>query len=342
MFTGLSKRAVAFGTAWLFALAPLPALAAEKLPASVQTMVTAAEKAFAAADFGRASELFEQAWKASPHSTTLLYNAARAAELTKDLDRADDLYQKYLGLTGHEAKFLEKAKAYLLDVQAGKKALKVAKAKEKANDAEKLRTDRRYHESAAAFRLTYLLDEANLEYLRLAGMTAALGCDEGPARAYLNEYMAKGPPDSPQRTDAQLRLDGLAKDCAKEAKVPVVAAQTVAPAPAPAAGPGRTIGMIATIGGVVIAGVGAGLYFGASSDGTKLVSDMNANVYPGSYAAATSDRSAIEGRMTTGAVVVGVGAVAAAAGVVLWLSSGPSSSAAIVPTSNGFSLAVAF
>lgn len=344
--------------------------AAAPLSASTETLVATAEKAFAAGNFGRASELFEQAWKASPEASALLYNAARAAQLGNDLDRAEALFEKYLALSAHEPKVLEKATGYLADVKSAKKAQRVDKAKAKARDGEQFQREGRYRDAAASYRDAYRLDDGNGEYLFRAGMAAALGCDVSAARQYLREYLQKAPPDAAERTDAQLRLDAVAKDCgvkddaganpgapgpgpAKQSAAPAESGQAErsggpalavgkdSPSSSAAPGGGGTAGAWTALGGAAVAAVGAGLYILARSDGANLVQELGPAPTLAGWTAAESRRASIERQMTTGAVVVGVGAVAAAAGAVMWLSSGRATKAALVPSADGFTVAVA-
>ena len=323
------NRGVIWLIACLFALVAQPAFAAAPLPANVQTMVTAAEKAYAAADFAGASDLFEQAWKAAPASTTLLYNAGRAAQLAKNLDRAEDLYQKYLALTGQEPKFLEKSKAYLLDVQQAKKAVRVEKAKAKAQVAEQFQNDKRYRDAAAAYRDAYRLDEANLEYLFKAGQTASIGGDDDAAKQYLTEYLAKAPADAAERADVERMLRGAAPKSRDAPKKDEVAERVAEKQPPPSGGSGRTVGLITAIGGLAVAGAGVALYATASVYGHN---DSAGNL--------VVDRA--DAGQTVGPIVAAVGGAAAVAGVVIWLLSDSPKSVTVVPTWNGINIAWQF
>lgn len=331
------------------ALPPAPALAA--LAPSVQAVVTNAEKAFAAGQYDRASELFEQAYKAAPAEATLLYNAARAAQLGKLYDRAEALFVQFLALKDRDAKYAEKATGYLPSVRSERDLARATEAKAKAKDGENMQRDKRYSEASAAYRDAYRLQPTNFEYLFRAGSAAALGCDETMAKQYLADYLKRAPADAADRTEAQARLVSMATNCKNgrhvsesEHVVKVVEEHSVRDAAPVAAGGTSSTGLYVAVGGGALALAGAGLFAATVGDAADLAAATQANSagkIDGTYYddAVTRTNAINQSRMIAGALG---GAGLVGAGVGLWLMMKAPAKVVVLPAADGVLLSWRF
>lgn len=311
-------------------LAVVPAQAEERrLAPSVLALVGLAEKSYQEGQFDRASELFEQAWRAATAESTLLYNAARAAQMARQWDRAEQLYGDYLAGEGQDPKFLAKAQRYLVDVRLARVKARANDAEQKAKVAGELQAAGRYREAAAAYRDAFRLDGTRFDYTLQAGLTLALACDEAAARLYLEQYLQLAPSDAADRPEASVRLQGLAASCRNQRPTqsdPDGAGPPAIVGKAQPTGSGAMVGVLTAVGGVLLASVGGTLYGMASADDTALQKALHPpggeliSEYTPTTAAAA--KASIEGRLTAGAVLLGVGGATAAAGVVIWALAG--------------------
>ncbi|MBM4346023.1 MAG: hypothetical protein FJ100_21830 [Deltaproteobacteria bacterium] len=338
----------------MFAITACPMARAAPLSPTVQAVVTTAEKAFGAGQYDRASELFEQAYKAAATETTLLYNAARAAQMAKQWDRSEALYVQYQALPNRDPKYVDKATQYLPDVRAARQAQRVDEAKAKAKDGDQYQKEKRYREASAAYRDAWRLIPEQLEYLFRAGAAAALGCDEAVARQYLTDYLQKAATDAPDRIEAQARLDGIAKTCKdghpiSQSEVVVRKVdETVVRRTGDTASDGTgSIGLWVAVGGGVAALAGGVIYgIGAANRADFEAStkkDANGLIGNGwTVETAKARATEIGNQQTLGAVVAGVGVAAGVAGGVLWWLGKGDSKVAVAPTPAGAVLAWRF
>ena len=301
----------------------------------VQTLITAAQKEFDAANFERAGQLFLEIWRQDKTLPPALYNAARAWHLAGKLDKADALYREYLALPGIEAAARSKIDEHLAD-------LRLRRSEAYADDAAQA-------EKAANFALAVRLWGEALQIqprpawlLRRARAEHLAGNAEAATKGY-DRYLELATETAPERADA-LRWRAELQPSAPAAPK---ALGTTAPSLPSEAGatayqrletaPDRTLAWILTGGGAAVGLAGAGLYLATLSDQAAHEASLEARTdgkFSGTaYEDAKASADAINGRVRLAWAVGGAGAVAA--GVGAWMLLKTPGKVAVAPVPGG-------
>ena len=330
----------------------------------VQTLISAAQKEFDAANFERAGQLFLEIWRQDKTLPPALYNAARAHQLAGKPDKAEELYREYLGLPAIEASARTKVEEQLAE-------LRLRRSELHAEDAMRAEKAGNYALAVQLWGDAIQIQPKPAWLLRRARAAHLAGQAEAAVQGY-DRYLELAPKDAAERADAQRWLTEL-RPAAVPAKpvvvppaeppvnptvpapvnptvaVPVTTAQAapVAVAPrqaAPAvvvagAEPVASSGVAwaLTAGGATIGLAGVGLYLATLGDQVDYDASLQAKAggkFSGTNfedAQATADR--INGRVHLAWAMGGVGAVATGVGV--WMLLKTPKTVAVLPTPGG-------
>ncbi len=287
----------------------------------LDTLLTAAQKAFFAGDFARAADLYADLWRQDPSQPSYLYNAARSSHLGGQLDRAEDLYRQLIANPAADKAQVEKCKGYLAELLA-------RKGQRKADEAAKVEGNGNYEAAAALWRDAYDLDPTRIGWLARAGRALDLAGKKAEAAAVYKTYLATAAKDAVERGDverwnAEVQRTTAGPGAASSAKSP---AGVGAPGVHKSEGGVPMTAWLALGGGALLLGGGAVLYMGAASDQQALEKDLDAaktvvdgkTVWKLDYAEVEGRNAAIARNKTIGVALGGVGVVAA--GVGAWLA----------------------
>lgn len=300
-----------------------PALAApsakEKMLA---TLLAAAQKAFDAADFARAAELYLDLWRQDSTQPLYLYNAGRSSHLGGQLDRAEDLYRQLLALPGLDQARIDKTRNYLVEVRQ-------RKGERKAEEAARVEASGNYDAAAAVWRDAFDLDPKRHAWLARAGRCLHLAGKQADAAAAYQKYLDAAPKDAAERGDVERWAKELQPAAAPEPKPATAAAGKKADSPMAVSEVERGVPVAAWAalgGGALLLGGGAVVYLGAAGDQTQLEKDIAAakstvdgkTVVKLDYADVSARNDKIASGKTLGAALCGAGVLSAGAGA--WLA----------------------
>ena len=313
------------------------------------TLLTAAQKAFDAAEFSRAAELYLDLWRQDASQPLYLYNAGRASHLGGQLDRAEDIYRQLLALPGLEQTRIDKTRGYIVEVQR-------RKGEHKAEEAAQFERKGKYDAAATTYSEAFELDSTRHAWLARAGRSLHLAGRRDDAGAAYRKFLKGAPKEAPDRAEVEGWLRELGGSAgaaaAPQGGVPSpggAAAPAAGAAPgaafadptvtATAAAPGTPLlAWIALGGGAALTAGGAVLFLGAQSDADALQAELDASKHDVSGKAVIAldydhirDRNdAIAQSKTIGAAVAGVGVVSM--GVGAWLAlTAPKAQVAFAP-----------
>lgn len=209
---------------------PRPCLAADRAAAVrlAEKIAEQAKKALEGGEFDKAAELYLAAFNQAPGELILVYNAARAYHLGRRFDLAEPLYQRYAKAPDADPKLAERAGGYLAEIA-------LARAAERADEAEHLFRAGHFGEAAAAWRDAYRRAPSRPGYLLKAARAARLHGDVDGAKADYAAYLALALP-SLDRAEAEreLALLQLPRPAALPAEVTPPAAVALPAEPTPA------------------------------------------------------------------------------------------------------------
>jgi tetratricopeptide (TPR) repeat protein len=347
---GTRVRAVVAALCLLTAMAPSVALAID--PAKVAaTIATAAGNAYANGEFQRAAELYLNAYR-SDAKPEYLFGGARSQHVAGQYDMAVDTYRKFLALNPPDPARVEKAKAYIAEIDSSRAASQVLDA-DKADRAGD-------HHMAAALYYDAWQRAQRPEYLFKAAIAAQTGDEKPNAIHWLQEYLAKAPataadrrqaelrletlqappkvskpepkpepvkeavkPLQPERTPAQLEIKPEVKPVAPELKTPIVSQPRVSE---PKWAAWTTLGT-----GVALLGAGVGLslaQLGPLADyNASLAKDADGQIRGTDLQTSTAKAQSINTKIGVGIGLAVVGAGATAVGTWLLLREGPKTTA---------------
>ncbi|MBI5610167.1 MAG: tetratricopeptide repeat protein [Deltaproteobacteria bacterium] len=202
----------------------------------IERLAKQAKRALEDGDHERAAELYIGAWQQDPRQAALLFNAARALHLGRRLDRAEELYRRFVALSGADPELKRRSLAYLAEIA-------LARADERAAEAQRLGQLGRAVEAAAAWRDAFRLAPSRPSYLLRAARAQRLSQQPLLARADYRAYLAVAPPGQ-EREEAERELALLEAESPAD-PVPLPTAPTatqrapaaVVPAPPPPSEP---------------------------------------------------------------------------------------------------------
>ena len=336
-------------------LLAVPGHAADKAQVA-KTMATQASKAYAAGDYGRAAELYLNAWR-TDGDPGYLWALARAEHLAGLLEQALEHYKLFIAGPGEEAARVPKAKDYMADIVSGWVAIKI-------RDAEYAMRSKDYVSAGLLYRDAMALAPDRADLLLRAAL-AEFAAEHWPeSEDLLVAYLNKAPADAPDRKQAEERLkaarrkqspEAIGKPAAMEERLKEVKIaefrDTPAPPEVPVAakavdGPSRMPAYLALGGGALLATAGAVVYARAAADladyNQKMASKNAAGKVVGISFESAQPLAEQVNRELGIAVGLGVASVACA-GVGVWLLvREPERKVVVVPTGAGMLIAWRF
>ncbi len=164
---------------------------------AVHSVGEEATKAFEDGDFGRAAELYMNAWQLAPEAK-YLYGAARCAHMAGHHEEAMTRYRRFLAANGADDRRVANAKRYMDEITADKLETLLHDANKVARDSPEL--------AAEIYLEAYALDAKRLDLLFKAAVTEQLSGELTLARDHLRQYLAAAEADAPDRSHALARL----------------------------------------------------------------------------------------------------------------------------------------
>jgi len=319
----------------------------ERQKRAAAALAEKAAKAFEAGDMQKAAQLYHEAWRNDASEPNYLYGAARTEQSARDLDRAEQHFRQFLALPVADPARVQKAQAYLKELQGIRADDKTAEAERAGARADHVLAASLYLEAQrlAPDRHALLVKAAMVE--REAG-------DAKAAATHLRAFLQAAPADAPERATATALLRQLEPQPVQPAPdtrkpdprgpvvVPLLVDKPVPPAP-PAWHKPAQWGAVALGGvGVVSAGVLAILASGQQTDlDATRVPDGRYDLDKISVADGQAQQRSINAKWTGAAVAGGAGVAVCAVGAwLLWRE--PSAKVVLSPAPGGLALAGRF
>ncbi len=338
-FAAFRRRTMRTATlTWALALSTVTAfgtLAQQPAPGKVvQTLYSAAQKEFDAANFDRAAVLFLQIWRQGKTMPVALYNAARSYHLAGKLDQAEELYREHLALA--EAEPAQQAK-----VQAKLAELRLARADAYAEDALRAEKAGNFTLAVKMWAEAYAISPKPAWMLKQARAEHLAGNKEAALKGY-DKYLALAPEQAPAQADAARWRAELAPPSFVDVPLPKEPAPVVVQKAVDK--PSSLPGWVALGGGVVVGVGGLGLYLSTADDRKQFEADTAAKTAGKITGTSKEEAQTLADRINTRVyaswAMGGVGVVAA--GVGAYLLTRPATAVAVAPTGNGVLVAWRF
>lgn len=287
-------------------------------PKAAVSIARKAVEAYETGDHGRSANLYHEAFKADPSQPGYLYSAARAEQIARQYRKAVETYQQFLSLRDAPVDMSEKARRYLEECRS-------AQADEVARDAKDAERSKNFEGAEALFLAAWKIAPRRLDLLLNAGLAAQRAGHDGAARGHLQAWLAKAPPDAPDRPQVEARLKSLrGTDDDQSSGHPAAssgAPRTARPTFTTRGDGANWVAWGAVGGGLALVGTGIALWWSQRDDSATLEAQLaqksGGKVVGIGYAdySAEVDRLNTRRGVAVGSAVVGVAAV----GVGGWL-----------------------